>query len=134
MVQLLCTFCESVSVSACVCEEAEKVCSESVAPYMSSILEALTENISGGILGMQRTLKTQMDSAFLHKNEGTQETKKVREDLFLVTLKYLCGSQNKSYSNSPNTEERSLNAAFIVSFNIGYSAPSFMKTEVKTLP
>lgn len=45
-----------------------------------------------------------------------------------------CGSQNKSCSNSPNTEERSLNAAFIVSFSIGYSAPSFMKTEVKTLP
>uniref|UniRef100_A0A3Q0QPR8 Niban 1/2/3 domain-containing protein n=1 Tax=Amphilophus citrinellus TaxID=61819 RepID=A0A3Q0QPR8_AMPCI len=49
-------------VRACVCEEAEKVCSESVAPYMSSILEALTENISAGILGMQRTLHAQMDS------------------------------------------------------------------------
>ncbi|XP_063318250.1 protein Niban 1-like [Pelmatolapia mariae] len=73
-------------VRACVCEEAEKVCSESVAPYMSSILEALTENISGGILGMQRTLKTQMDSAFLHKNEGTEETKKALSSLRSMRL------------------------------------------------
>lgn len=54
------------------------MCSEFVAPYMSSILEALTENISAGILGMQRTLRAQMDSAFSHTNGGREETEKVR--------------------------------------------------------
>lgn len=62
-----------------ICGDAEKVCSECVAPYMSSILEALTEHISAGIQGMQHTLHTQMDSAFTHTNGGTPETKKVRE-------------------------------------------------------
>ncbi|KAG8013849.1 Protein Niban [Nibea albiflora] len=64
-------------VRACICEEAVKVCSESVAPYMSSILEALTENISAGIQGMRRTLQTQMDAAFT--NGGTGDAKKVRD-------------------------------------------------------
>ena len=68
-----------VCVPVCICEEAEKVCSESVAPYMSSMLDALTENISAGIQTMQRTLHTHMDSAFTHTNGGTEETKKVRE-------------------------------------------------------
>lgn len=66
-----------VCVPACICEEAEKVCSESVAPYMSSILEALTENISAGIQGMRHTLQTQMDAAFT--NGGTGDTKKVKD-------------------------------------------------------
>lgn len=65
-------------VPACISEEAEKVCNESVAPYMSSILEALTGNISAGIQGMQHTLHTQMDAAFTQTNGGTEETKKVR--------------------------------------------------------
>lgn len=66
-------------VPASVCEEAEKVCSESVVPYMSSILEALTENISAGIQQMQNILHTQMDSAFTQTNGGTEETTKVRD-------------------------------------------------------
>ncbi|XP_044074760.1 protein Niban 1-like [Siniperca chuatsi] len=73
-------------VRACICEEAEKVCSESVAPYMSSILEALTENISAGIQGMQHTLHTQMDSAFTHTNGGTEETKKALSTLRSISL------------------------------------------------
>ncbi|XP_049455149.1 protein Niban 1-like [Epinephelus fuscoguttatus] len=73
-------------VRACICEEAEKVCCESVAPYMSSILEALTENISAGIHGMQHTLHTQMNSAFTHTNGGTEETKKALSTLRSVSL------------------------------------------------
>ncbi|KAI3374475.1 hypothetical protein L3Q82_006300 [Scortum barcoo] len=73
-------------VRACVCEEAEKVCSESVAPYMSSILEALTENISTGIHEMQHTLRTQMDSAFTHANGGTEETNKALSSLCSISL------------------------------------------------
>ena len=65
-------------VPDCICKEAEKVCNDSVAPYMSSILEALTENISVGIQEMQHTLRTQMDTAFTNTNEHTEETKKVR--------------------------------------------------------
>lgn len=65
-------------VAACILEEAEKVCSESVAPFLSSILEALSENIGSGILGMQETLHTQMDSNFSLTNGGTEETKQVR--------------------------------------------------------
>ncbi|XP_075935122.1 protein Niban 1-like [Anarhichas minor] len=71
-------------VKACVLEEAERVCSESVAPYMSSILEALTENISAGIQGMQRTLYTQMD--FTHTNGGTEKTKKALSPLRSINL------------------------------------------------
>ncbi|XP_049889644.1 protein Niban 1-like isoform X2 [Epinephelus moara] len=73
-------------VRACICEEAEKVCCESVAPYMSSILEALTENISAGIHGMQHMLHTQMNSAFTHTNGGTEETKKALSTLRSVSL------------------------------------------------
>ncbi|KAK2843969.1 hypothetical protein Q5P01_010628 [Channa striata] len=73
-------------VRACVCDEAEKVCSECVAPYLSSILEALTENISAGIQGMQQTLHTQMDSAFTATNEGLEETKKALSALGSISL------------------------------------------------
>nr|XP_033506987.1 protein Niban 1-like isoform X2 [Epinephelus lanceolatus] len=73
-------------VRACICKEAEKVCCESVAPYMFSILEALTENISAGIHGMQHTLHTQMNSAFTHTNGGTEETKKALSTLRSVSL------------------------------------------------
>lgn len=71
-------------VPGCVCEEAEKVCSESVTPYTSSILEVLTENISAGIQGMQHTLHTHMDSVFTHTNGGTGETEKVRQTFVLT--------------------------------------------------
>ncbi|XP_035861098.1 protein Niban 1-like isoform X2 [Sander lucioperca] len=73
-------------VKACLCEEAEKVCSESVAPYISSILEALTENISAGIQGMQHTLHTQMDSAFTHTIGATEETKMALSTLRSISL------------------------------------------------
>lgn len=78
---LLKSTCVCVCVPASVCEEAEKVGSESVVPYMSSILEALTENISAGIQQMQNILQTQMDSAFTHTNGGTEETAKVRDSV-----------------------------------------------------
>ncbi|XP_068557494.1 protein Niban 1-like [Cebidichthys violaceus] len=71
-------------VKACVLEEAQRVCSESVAPYISSILEALTENISAGIQGMQHTLHTQMD--FTPTNGGTEETKKALSPLRSISL------------------------------------------------
>lgn len=64
--------------SGCICEEAEKVYSESISPYLASILEVLTENISAGIQGMQQTLHSQMDSALKSTNGGSVETKKVR--------------------------------------------------------
>ncbi|XP_040000691.1 protein Niban 1-like isoform X2 [Xiphias gladius] len=73
-------------VRACICEEAEKVYSESVAPYMSSILEVLTENLSAGIQGMQQTLRTQMDSVFTHTNGGTEETEKALFTLRSISL------------------------------------------------
>ncbi|XP_068424938.1 protein Niban 1-like [Clinocottus analis] len=71
-------------VKACVREEAEKVCSESVAPYMSSILEALTENISVGIQGMKHTLLTQMD--FTHTDGRTEEAEKALSPLRSISL------------------------------------------------
>lgn len=61
-----------------VCEEAEGVCAECVAPYISSVLEALAEKISAGFSEMQQTLRTQMDAVFAHKSGGTEETKKVK--------------------------------------------------------
>uniref|UniRef100_A0A3P8SS36 Niban 1/2/3 domain-containing protein n=1 Tax=Amphiprion percula TaxID=161767 RepID=A0A3P8SS36_AMPPE len=73
-------------ITACICEEVVKVCSESVAPYMSSILEALTENISSGIIGMQQILHTEMDSAFSHTKEGTEDTKKALSSLSSISL------------------------------------------------
>ncbi|XP_042284201.1 protein Niban 1-like isoform X2 [Thunnus maccoyii] len=73
-------------VRACICKEAEKVCNESVAPYMSSILEALTENISAGIQGMRNTLHTKMDAAFTQTKGGTEETKKALSTLRSISL------------------------------------------------
>ncbi|XP_062260162.1 protein Niban 1-like [Platichthys flesus] len=73
-------------VRVCIHEEAEQVYSESVAPYMSSILEVLTENISEGIHGMQQTLHRQMDSAFTHTNGGTEDTKKALLSLRSISL------------------------------------------------
>ncbi|XP_035489511.2 protein Niban 1 [Scophthalmus maximus] len=73
-------------VRVCICEEAAKVYSELVAPYMSSILEVLTENISASIQGMQHTLHTQMDSALTHTGGGTEETKKALLPLRFISL------------------------------------------------
>uniref|UniRef100_A0A8C7YWJ9 Niban 1/2/3 domain-containing protein n=1 Tax=Oryzias sinensis TaxID=183150 RepID=A0A8C7YWJ9_9TELE len=73
-------------VKACILEEAKKVCSESVAPYLSSILEALSENIGSGILAMQETLHTQMDSNFSLTNGGTEETKQISSSLHSISL------------------------------------------------
>lgn len=65
-------------VPACLCEEAEGVCAQCVAPYISSVLEALAEKISAGFSEMQQTLRTQMDAVLTHKGGGTEETKKVK--------------------------------------------------------
>ncbi|XP_035526469.1 protein Niban 1-like [Morone saxatilis] len=86
-------------VKVCICEEAEKVCGEAVAPYMTSILEALTENISAGIQGMQRTLHTQMDSAFTHTNGGTEEMNKALSTLRSISL-------DKCYRQVENMTEK----------------------------
>lgn len=50
-----------------------------------------------------------------------------------VTRKYPRGGHSKSCSNSPNTEERSVNASFIASCSVGYKGPSFMKRDEKML-
>lgn len=68
-------------VPASVCEEAEAVCGQCVAPYLSSVLEALVENISAGFSDMQQTLRTQMDAAFTHTSGGTEQTKEVKVHL-----------------------------------------------------
>ncbi|KAM3604156.1 uncharacterized protein V6R79_007140 [Siganus canaliculatus] len=73
-------------VRDCISKEAEQVCSESVSPYITSILEALTDNISAGIQQMQRTLQTKIDSAFAHTNGGTGETKNVLSTLRSISL------------------------------------------------
>ncbi|KAF6727678.1 Protein Niban [Oryzias melastigma] len=73
-------------VRACICEEAEKVCSESVAPFLSSILEVMSENIGAGILGMQETLHTQMDSDFSLTNGGMEKTKQISSRLHSISL------------------------------------------------
>uniref|UniRef100_A0A8C4D9H2 Niban 1/2/3 domain-containing protein n=1 Tax=Dicentrarchus labrax TaxID=13489 RepID=A0A8C4D9H2_DICLA len=86
-------------VKVCICEEAEKVYDEAVAPYMTSILEALTENISAGIQGMQRTLQTQMDSAFTHTNGGTEEMNKALSTLRSISL-------DKCYRQVENMTEK----------------------------
>ncbi|KAL6104744.1 niban1 [Pungitius sinensis] len=71
-------------VKACVLGEAERVCSESVGPYMSSILEVLTESISAGIQQMQHTLQTQMD--VIHTNGGAEDTNKALSPLHSISL------------------------------------------------
>ncbi|XP_026169956.1 protein Niban 1-like [Mastacembelus armatus] len=73
-------------VRVCICEEAEKVCSECISPYLSSILEVLTENISAGIQKMQQILHTQMDSTFRHTNGATEETKMGLSALCSISL------------------------------------------------
>ncbi|KAM4556778.1 protein Niban 1-like [Fundulus diaphanus] len=75
-----------MKVRACILGEAEKVCGECVVPYLSSILEALTEHIGAGILGMQGTLRTRMNAAFSLTNEKTEDTKKALTSLRSVSL------------------------------------------------
>ncbi|KAM9323454.1 protein Niban 1-like isoform 2-T2 [Pholidichthys leucotaenia] len=86
-------------VRASVCEEAENMCSESIAPYLSSILEVLTETVSAGILGMQDTLRTHMDLALLHTNGGTEDTMKALSSLHSVSL-------DQCYSQVENLSEK----------------------------
>ncbi|XP_027875640.1 protein Niban-like [Xiphophorus couchianus] len=73
-------------VRAYICEEAEKVCSEAVMPYMPSIIEALTEHIGGGILGMQDTLRTQMNSTFTLTNGKVEDIQKILTSLRSIRL------------------------------------------------
>uniref|UniRef100_A0A673BU74 Niban 1/2/3 domain-containing protein n=3 Tax=Sphaeramia orbicularis TaxID=375764 RepID=A0A673BU74_9TELE len=85
-------------IRASICDEAENVCNESIAPYMSSILEALTENISTAIQAMQHTLQTRMDAALRDKNGGTEETK---------VLSTLCSiNLDQCYKQVENLSER----------------------------
>lgn len=70
-------------VPACVCEEAASVCAQSVAPYISSILEALAEKINEAFSEMQCTLRTQMDAAFTPEGGGAEEIKKVTSQSIL---------------------------------------------------
>uniref|UniRef100_UPI003AAB239C protein Niban 1-like n=1 Tax=Centroberyx gerrardi TaxID=166262 RepID=UPI003AAB239C len=71
---------------ACICDPAEKLCSDSIAPYLSSILEALTECISGGIQGIQHTLHTQMDAALTHTHGGVEGLEKALSTLRSTSL------------------------------------------------
>ncbi|KAF7654530.1 hypothetical protein LDENG_00068550 [Lucifuga dentata] len=57
-----CLFLED-KIRACICSEANETCRKSITPYLSSILEMLTENIRAGIQEIQRTLHAQMDAA-----------------------------------------------------------------------
>ncbi|XP_065810497.1 protein Niban 1-like [Labrus bergylta] len=86
-------------VRACICEEAEKVFTDSVAPYMSTLLEALTENISAGIQEMQHTLHMQMDFAHKHINGGKEETNKGLTPLRSIIL-------DRSYRQLKNLKEK----------------------------
>ncbi|XP_038127393.1 protein Niban 1-like [Cyprinodon tularosa] len=86
-------------VRACISEEIEKVCSESVVPYLSSILEALNEHIGAGILGMQNTLQTQMNSAFSLTNGKAEDTKKA-----LIALRSI--SLDESYRKVENLSSK----------------------------
>ncbi|XP_071392703.1 protein Niban 1-like [Centroberyx affinis] len=69
-----------------ICDPAEKLCSDSITPYLSSILEALTECISGGIQGIQHTLHTQMDAALTHTHGGAEGLEKALSTLRSTSL------------------------------------------------
>uniref|UniRef100_A0A3Q2NP75 Protein Niban n=1 Tax=Fundulus heteroclitus TaxID=8078 RepID=A0A3Q2NP75_FUNHE len=88
-----------MKVRACILEEAEKVCGECVVPYLSSILEALTEHIGAGILGMQGALRARMNAAFSLTNENTEDTKKALTSLRSVSLE-------ESYRKVENLSEK----------------------------
>lgn len=64
-------------IQGCVSERADNVCSESISPYMSSILEALTENIGSAFKEMRQTLQSHINAALAEKNGGSEVTKKV---------------------------------------------------------
>ncbi|KAM4623658.1 protein Niban 1-like [Polymixia lowei] len=61
---------------ACIHGPAEKLCGETIAPYLPSILAELTEHMSGGIQGIHQTLKTKMDAALTHTQGGTEGLEK----------------------------------------------------------
>ncbi|XP_059200524.1 protein Niban 1-like [Centropristis striata] len=86
-------------VKGCICEEAERECSVSVAPFMSSILEALTETIGGGTQSMRHTLHTHMDKAFTHSGGGTEEVQKALSPLSSISL-------DQSYRQVENLTEK----------------------------
>ncbi|XP_054889144.1 protein Niban 1-like [Poeciliopsis prolifica] len=82
-----------------ICEEAEKVCSESVMPYVPSIIEALNEHIEGGILGMQDTLRTQMNSTLSLTNGNGEDTLKALTSLRSIRL-------DEEYKKMENLSEK----------------------------
>ncbi|XP_034039388.1 protein Niban 1-like [Thalassophryne amazonica] len=79
-------------VRACIYSEAEKVCAESAAPYMSSVLEVLTESISAEIQAMQHTLHAQMEAAFTHMQGSMGDTEKALGTLRSTTLDHCYSS------------------------------------------
>ncbi|XP_043990072.1 protein Niban 1-like [Gambusia affinis] len=73
-------------VRAYICEDAEKVCSEAVMPYMPSIIDVITEHIGGGIQGMQDALRTQMNSTFTLTNGNVEDIQKILTSLRSIRL------------------------------------------------
>ncbi|XP_029971770.1 protein Niban-like [Salarias fasciatus] len=88
-----------------ICEEAEKVCSESVSPYMSSILEVLTEHVSAGVTGMRDTLHSQMNSAFANSNGGAEKLQKALSSLSSISLDE-CYKQVDGFSEKVDLKQR----------------------------
>ncbi|KAK7945370.1 hypothetical protein WMY93_001098 [Mugilogobius chulae] len=86
-------------IRGCVREEAERVCSDFISPYMPSVLDALTENIGSALQEMRQTLQSQIDRALAERGEGSQVTKKLLDsavytfELFLRTSARLQADQ-----------------------------------------
>ncbi|CAN9503425.1 unnamed protein product [Ophioblennius macclurei] len=88
-----------------VCEEAEKACGESVSPYVSSILEVLTEHVSAGVTGMRDTLHSHMDSAFSQSDGGAEKLQKALSDLSSISLDK-CYKQVDGFSEKVDLKQR----------------------------
>lgn len=66
-----------------VCEPAERLCSESVQPYLGSVLDELMEPISSGFLDGRQLMETKMD-------EVCQEVQKGADNETLKKVGFLC--------------------------------------------
>ncbi|XP_029930738.1 protein Niban-like [Myripristis murdjan] len=71
---------------ASICRPAQKLCGESVAPCLSSILEAVAECVSAGMQDMQCTLHIQMDTAFTHTHGDMEGLEKALSSLRFTSL------------------------------------------------
>ncbi|XP_028296610.1 protein Niban-like isoform X2 [Gouania willdenowi] len=93
-------------VKDCISKEAEEVCREFITPYMSSMTETLTDNISAAFVGMQDALHAHMDSVFSETLGGVEHTKQASSSLSSISLDQYYQQVEKVAAQLEDLEQR----------------------------